>query len=63
MTQHGKGSFVAEDPRLDSKLYKKELDEYLEKAIHLADLLGMSSEKLMARLQEALALRRKETHP
>ena len=53
MIQHGKGSFVADDADLGSKLHEEELDDHLEKAARLAALLGLSGEELLARLREA----------
>ncbi len=53
VTQHGKGSFVADDAELGSRLHERELDDYLEKSIRLGALLGLSHDQLIDRLRVA----------
>ena len=50
VTQHGKGSFVAEIDGLDTHLKEEELDKLLRKAIELARSLGIQPEDLRSRL-------------
>ena len=52
VTQHGKGSFVAQDSGLGSGLQRAELDRHLERSLELARLLGVSPNELAARLLE-----------
>ncbi len=53
VTQHGKGSFVADDAELGSRLHERELDDHLEKSIQLGRLLGLSRNQLVDRLRVA----------
>ena len=53
VTQHGKGSVVAPDPALSSRLYEEELAEHLHHAVRLGELLGLTSKQLTSRLHEA----------
>jgi GntR family transcriptional regulator len=53
VTQHGKGSVVAPDPALSSRLYDEELAEHLDHAVRLGELLGLTSKQLTTRLHEA----------
>jgi DNA-binding transcriptional regulator YhcF (GntR family) len=53
ITQHGKGSSVAPDAGLNPRLHEQELVEHLEKAARLGGLLGLTSEELASRLEEA----------
>lgn len=62
LTQHGKGSFVAPNPDLGPRLYDEELDDHLEEAARLGDLLGLSGEELELRLRGA-SNRLSETRP
>jgi GntR family transcriptional regulator len=55
VTQHGRGSIVAPDFALSSRLYDEELEEHLDQAARLGELLGLSSEELASRLHEATA--------
>ncbi len=50
VTQHGKGSFVATDPALGSKLHARELTHHLTQAVRLASLLGLGRDELLAQL-------------
>src|SRR5580704_19373070 len=54
VTQHGKGSRVASNPGLGTRLQEQELQKHLEQAIRLAGLLGIQSEELESRLREAV---------
>jgi GntR family transcriptional regulator len=53
VTQQGKGSHVAANPGLGTRLQEEELKKHLEQAIHLAGLLGIQPEDLENRLREA----------
>jgi GntR family transcriptional regulator len=53
VTQHGKGSIVAPDPGLGSRLYDRELTEHLEQVARLGALLGLGPDELAARIQDA----------
>ena len=53
VTQHGKGSTVANDPVLSSRLYEKDLEEHLQQAVRLADLLGLTPKEMLSKLREA----------
>jgi GntR family transcriptional regulator len=53
LTQHGKGSFVAEAEGLSTDLQQQELDDHLVAAARLAKLLGIDAEELAARLRKA----------
>jgi GntR family transcriptional regulator len=52
-TQHGKGSIVAPDLGLSSRLYDEELAEHLDEVARLGELLGLTANALAARLHEA----------
>ena len=53
VTQHGKGSTVAETPDLRPRLYDEELAAHLTQVARLGALLGIASEELAARVLEA----------
>jgi GntR family transcriptional regulator len=53
VTQHGKGSFVAESKGLSTDLQQQELDDHLVAAARLAKLLGIDEQELAARLRKA----------
>jgi GntR family transcriptional regulator len=53
VTQQGKGSTVAVDPELGTRLYAQDLARHLEQAARLGALLGLAPAELAARLQEA----------
>ena len=53
VTQHGKGSIVAPDPDLGSRLYDKELEEHLREAVRIGTLLGLTEEEIVERLRQA----------
>jgi GntR family transcriptional regulator len=53
VTQQGKGSQVASNPGLGMRLQEQELEQHLEQAIRLADLLGIRPKELEERLREA----------
>jgi GntR family transcriptional regulator len=54
VTQQGKGSHVASNPGLGTRLQEQELQQHLEQAIRLAGLLGIPVEELEGRLREAV---------
>jgi GntR family transcriptional regulator len=53
VTQQGKGSHVASNPGLGTRLQEQELQKHLDQAIRLAGLLGIQPEELESRLREA----------
>lgn len=53
VTQHGRGSFVAEDSEIGSKLRHDELEEQLQAAVRSALLLGLGRDELVTRVEEA----------
>jgi GntR family transcriptional regulator len=53
VTQHGKGSLVAEAEGLSTDLQQQELDDHLVAAARLAKLLNMDEADLVARLRKA----------
>jgi GntR family transcriptional regulator len=52
-TQQGKGSQVASNPGLGTRLQEHELDKHLEQAARLAELLGIRPKELELRLRDA----------
>lgn len=54
VTRPGKGSFVADQADLSTRLRLDELDAHLTAAAGLGDALGLSAEELQARLRSAL---------
>jgi len=52
VTQQGRGSRVASNPGLGMRLQQQELEEHLEQALRLADMLGIRHKDLEARLRE-----------
>ncbi|HEY1016179.1 MAG TPA: GntR family transcriptional regulator [Herpetosiphonaceae bacterium] len=55
ITQHGKGSVVAANADLGSRLWDEELADHLSQAVRLAALLGLSTDDLTDRLRAAAA--------
>lgn len=53
VTQQGKGSIIAPNPDLSSRLYDQEFSEHLAKVARLGELLGLSSEEIASRTKEA----------
>jgi GntR family transcriptional regulator len=53
VTQQGKGSIVAFDPALGTRLSEQELAEHIEQIVRIGALLGLTPEQLSARLREA----------
>ncbi len=53
VTQHGRGSRVAEHPDLQPRLYDEELAHHLEQVARLGELLGITHEELATRVREA----------
>ena len=52
VTQHGRGSFVAEKNDLGAHLHEEKLKNHLEGAVQAAMLLDLSYEELQTLLQE-----------
>lgn len=55
VTQHGKGSIIAPDPGLAPRLYDRELEDHLEHAARIGNLLGLTEDDLADRLREVSA--------
>jgi GntR family transcriptional regulator len=55
LTQHGKGSFVAPDPGLASRLYDGVLAQHLQQVVRIGTTLGLTTENLVDRLRDAEA--------
>ena len=53
VTQHGKGSIVAPDPDLGSRLYDEELEEHLRQVVRIGSLLGLTEKEIVERLRSA----------
>jgi GntR family transcriptional regulator len=53
VTQQGKGSIVALDPKLGAKLYDQELAKYIDRVAQLGELLGLTPKELASRVREA----------
>ena len=56
VTQHGKGSFVAQVEQLGLRSREEQLDQHLKEAIRVARSLGIDEKTLKARLVALLAL-------
>ncbi len=52
VTQHGKGSIVAQDPGLGPRLYDQEFEEHMEQVVRMGTLLGLSEKQMALRLRE-----------
>jgi GntR family transcriptional regulator len=52
VTQHGKGSQVASDPDVGSRVNEQDLTTHLEEAVRIAALLGIGPRELQSRLRE-----------
>ena len=53
LTQHGKGSIVAQDPDLGQRLYVEEFEEHLRQVVRIGTLLGMTEREIVAKLRGA----------
>ena len=53
VTQHGRGSIVAPDPDLGSRLYEKEFEEHLRQVVRIGTLLGLTEEEIVERLRSS----------
>lgn len=53
VTQHGKGSRVADGASLSPRLWEEELAQHLGQAARLGALLGLTPDELETRLREA----------
>jgi GntR family transcriptional regulator len=53
LTQQGKGSIVAPDPELGSKLYDQELAKHIDRVAQLGELLGLTPKEVASRVREA----------
>jgi GntR family transcriptional regulator len=51
VTQHGKGSTVARDPELGTRLYDQEFEEHLRHVVRIGILLGLSEDAIAERLR------------
>ena len=55
LTQHGKGSMVAETPNLAADLHEQEFSQHLEQTLRLAALMGLGQRELIQRIEAAYA--------
>jgi GntR family transcriptional regulator len=55
VTHHGRGSHVAQDSDLGTRIREQELDQHLEQAARIGTQLGLSSADLEARLRATCA--------
>jgi len=55
VTRHGKGSFVASDPKVSTRIREQELMQQLEHAARSAALLGLSQRDLEKRIRATYA--------
>jgi GntR family transcriptional regulator len=53
VTQQGKGSIVAPDSSLGTKLYDEELAKHIDRIAQLGELLGLTPHELASRVQKA----------
>jgi GntR family transcriptional regulator len=53
VTQQGKGSMVAPDPELGTKLYDQELAKHIDRVAQLGELLGLTPKEVASRVREA----------
>jgi GntR family transcriptional regulator len=53
VTQQGRGSTVAPNPRLGTKLYDQELTKHIDRVAQLGELLGLTPKELASRIREA----------
>jgi len=51
VTQHGRGSTVARDPDVGSRLYVQEFEEHLRQVVRIGMLLGLSEDEIAERLR------------
>jgi GntR family transcriptional regulator len=61
VTQHGKGSFVANAVDVVPKLFEQEFSHHLERTVHFANLLHFSQTDLLERVKNASETFEKET--
>jgi len=53
VTQHGKGSTVADGADVSPRLWDQELAQHLDQVVRLGTLLGLTPEQLESRLRDA----------
>src|SRR5689334_9143233 len=53
VTQQGKRSMVAPNPRLGAELYDQELAKHIDRIAQLAELLGLTPQELASRVRDA----------
>jgi GntR family transcriptional regulator len=53
VTQHGKGSTVANVPDLRPRLFEEEFEHHLTETVRLAQLLNLETETLLGRVRDA----------
>jgi len=54
LTQHGKGSIVANGANVGSRIHEQDLAKHLEQVARIGALLGLTPKEIQARLREAL---------
>jgi len=61
VTRQGRGTYVADDAQLGTRLNQEELDRQLAAAVDTARLLGLDEDALKLRLSEAIRKNREQT--
>jgi GntR family transcriptional regulator len=54
LTQHGKGSVVADGVDVGARIHEQDLAKHLEQVVRIGVLLGLTPKEIQARLREAL---------
>jgi GntR family transcriptional regulator len=54
LTQHGKGSVVADGVDVGTRIHEQDLARHLEQVARIGALLGLTPKEIQARLREAL---------
>ena len=54
LTQHGKGSVVADGADVGARIHEQDLKTHLEQVVRLGALLGLTPKEIQTRLKEAV---------
>jgi GntR family transcriptional regulator len=54
VTQHGKGSVVADGADVGARIHEQDLAKHLDEVVRIGALLGLTPPEIQARLREAL---------
>jgi GntR family transcriptional regulator len=54
LTQHGKGSVVADGVDVGARIHEQDFAKHLEQVVRIGGLLGLTPKEIQARLREAL---------